>query len=312
MKSKGILRVLSAYLNRSRVGELLVSKGLITTNELRIALRAQKAQHKPLGLVLIEKNLISRNQLRAVLGKQLALRAFATLLFCMISFGVIPGKKSRADGIKDIPPGFALAYHANVQNLSTPVSYPALFGSEERRSSNLKAFTKWSSMFDRFELEMKSAGNASIVAQWHENLQSFENLPLKEMASKVNHFVNQRDYILDSKNWGQSDYWATPIEFMRRGGDCEDFAIAKYAALRALGVPEERLRMAIVHDTVKDIPHAVLVVYTEQDAYILDNQSETLQSATQGTRYRPIFSINRLGWWLHTQPGASTMLASMN
>ena len=52
-------------------------------------------------------------------------------------------------------------------------------------------------------------------------------------------------------------------DFFTRGGDCEDFAIAKYTALRALGVPEERLRVAIVHDDEKNLPHAILVVYTD-------------------------------------------------
>ena len=310
MRFTGVLRIFSAYLNRNRLGELLVIKGVITAPQLREALSAQKAQQKPLGRILIEKSLISQNRLRFILGQQIMLRTLATMVLCLATLGATAGKKSRAGSIKDIPPGFSLASSAS-SSLSHITSYPALFGTQEKSSSNLTAFTKWTSMFERFELEMKSSSSSLIIQQWHENLQSMENLPLKEMASRVNSFVNTREYILDSKNWGQSDYWATPIEFMRRGGDCEDFAIAKYAALRALGVPEERLRMAIVHDTLKDIPHAVLVVYTDQGPYILDNQSETMESAAGAGRYRPIFSINRLGWWLHTQPDTGTMLASV-
>ncbi len=308
MRFTGVLRIFSAYLNRSRLGELLVIKGIITAPQLREALAAQKTQQKPLGRILIEKSLISQNRLRFILGQQIMIRTLATMVLCMATLGATAGKKSRAGSIKDIPPGFSLASSGSY--MSNIVSYPSLFGTQEKSSSNLTAFTKWTSMFERFELEMKSSSSSLIIQQWHENLQSMENLPLKEMASRVNSFVNTREYILDSKNWGQSDYWATPIEFMRRGGDCEDFAIAKYAALRALGVPEERLRMAIVHDTLKDIPHAVLVVYTDQGPYILDNQSETMESGASAGRYRPIFSINRLGWWLHTQPDAGTMLAS--
>jgi predicted transglutaminase-like cysteine proteinase len=121
--------------------------------------------------------------------------------------------------------------------------------------------------------------------------------------------MNEKPYILDNKNWGKSDYWGTPIEFMQRGGDCEDFAIAKYTALRALGVPEERLRIAIVQDTYKNIPHAVLAVYTEDGLFILDNQIKTLVSAESTGRYRPIFSINRTAWWLHNEPD-TTRVAS--
>ncbi|MCB1839662.1 MAG: transglutaminase-like cysteine peptidase, partial [Alphaproteobacteria bacterium] len=89
-----------------------------------------------------------------------------------------------------------------------------------------------------------------------------------------------------------------------------DFAIAKYVALRALGVEEARLRIAIVHDKLKNIPHAILVVYTSEGALILDNQNkEVLNSDALRTRYRPIFSINREYWWLHTAP-ESTLIAS--
>ena len=140
-------------------------------------------------------------------------------------------------------------------------------------------------------------------------LGTMHGLSLYEKAEAVHDMMNRTNYITDNKNWGKSDYWATPVEFLERGGDCEDFAIAKYTALSMLGVPEERLRLAIVHDKAKDIPHAVLVVYTERGSYILDNQFETLVNAQYGERYRPIYSINREGWWLHTQPKA-TLVAS--
>lgn len=132
---------------------------------------------------------------------------------------------------------------------------------------------------------------------------------MKDMVRGVNKLVNQTRYIVDQRNWGQSDYWATPVEFLKRGGDCEDFAIAKYAALKSLGFPEERLRIAIVQDTVKNIPHAVLVAYTNEGAYILDNQIKTLVDAERAGRYRPIYSINRQAWWLHQAP-TNTIVAS--
>ena len=59
----------------------------------------------------------------------------------------------------------------------------------------------------------------------------------------------------------------------------------------------------IVQDTKKNIPHAVLVVYTDQGAYVLDNQIKSLVSTRGAGRYRPIYSINRTGWWMHTVTG---------
>ncbi|MCB1557167.1 MAG: transglutaminase-like cysteine peptidase, partial [Alphaproteobacteria bacterium] len=126
--------------------------------------------------------------------------------------------------------------------------YPALFGSEERASYNLEPFTKWTGMFNRFERSMQQAAGQQIMRDWQHSLDSLRGLPLTEMAAGVNDLVNAERYITDNRNWGQTDYWATPIEFFTRGGDCEDFAIAKYVSLRALGVPDERLRVAIVQD----------------------------------------------------------------
>jgi predicted transglutaminase-like cysteine proteinase len=67
-----------------------------------------------------------------------------------------------------------------------------------------------------------------------------------------------------------------------------------------LGVPEERLRVAIVHDNLKNIAHAILIVYTDGGAIILDNQEKSVLDGQRAGRYRPIYSINRTAWWLHT------------
>jgi len=144
-----------------------------------------------------------------------------------------------------------------------------------------------------------------------QKLTGLQGLPLDQMASKVNTMMNAKRYITDNRNYGKNDYWATPVEFMQRGGDCEDFAIAKYTALRALGVPENRLRIAIVQDLQKNIPHAILIVYTDGGPMILDNQIKTAISATRVSHYKPIFSINQDAWWLHTAPkGNVTRVAS--
>ena len=54
-------------------------------------------------------------------------------------------------------------------------------------------------------------------------------------------------FIDDIIHWNKVDYWATPIEFLAsHGGDCEDFAIAKYFTLIQLGIPEEQLTLTYV------------------------------------------------------------------
>ena len=70
----------------------------------------------------------------------------------------------------------------------------------------------------------------------------------KDDAAKlraVNDFYNQRlAYMEDIDNWGQIDYWASPLESLGKGaGDCEDYAIGKYFTLTSLGVPDSKLRI---------------------------------------------------------------------
>jgi len=57
------------------------------------------------------------------------------------------------------------------------------------------------------------------------------------------------------------------------GADCEDFSIAKYFALKELGVPIQRLRITYVKAVRLNQAHMVLAYYPEPDAVplILDN-----------------------------------------
>ncbi len=293
-------------LGRNKLGELLIIRGLISPQDLRFALKQQKSTQQPLGKIFLKHAMISRRQLFFILTRQWALRGIAASMLYFAAFTGFGVKKARADAIKDVPAIIAISANTGHGTLS---SYPGLFGAAEKRSGNLKPFTKWTGMFSRFERDLKRPGADKLIANWQADLREFKELPLKEMARRVNDLANSKPYISDNRNWGASDYWATPVEFLQKGGDCEDFAIAKYTALRALGVPEERLRLVILHDNVKNIPHAILAVYTDDGIYALDNQIKTLVDANSEGRYRPIFSINRTGWWLHSAPG-STMVAS--
>jgi transglutaminase-like putative cysteine protease len=66
----------------------------------------------------------------------------------------------------------------------------------------------------------------------------------------------------DHYNSQRSEYWASPLETIRdRRGDCEDFAILKYFALRHLDVEAARLFVITVGPTNEDkLNHAVLAV----------------------------------------------------
>lgn len=307
----GILGALKARLDRNRIGELLLHYGLITAVDLREALALQKATSQPVGRILIRRGVITPGALRRLLVRQWVLRGLAGGVALFLSFGGVGGVKSARAGEQGSLSLAPLTASFGAGHFPPLEVFPNLFGSQERASDNLKPFTKWSGMFERFDRVVRQTESARVVEEWKATILPWGNLPLRDMVERVNKYVNSHPYILDQDNWGLSDYWETPVEFFMNGGDCEDFAIAKYASLHALGVPEERMRLVIVQDKVKNIPHAVLAVYDDAGgAMVMDNQTQDVRQHNRlSARYRPIFSINRQAWWLHTAPDA-TVVAS--
>lgn len=141
-----------------------------------------------------------------------------------------------------------------------------------------------------------------------ERLENWEQLVLDErdtpeplQVQRVNDFFNERDFVSDLAHWGESDYWATPVEFLATdAGDCEEYANAKYMSLRALGIPDEKLRVTYVNARHLNQAHMVLAYYPEPDAepLILDNLVDTIQPASQRTDLDPVYSFNGTDLWL--------------
>ena len=118
----------------------------------------------------------------------------------------------------------------------------------------------------------------------------------------VNSFWNGWPYKDDKSNWGREDYWAAPAQFLVKSGDCEDYAIVKYFTLKEIGVDPKSMRVVVLRDTVRNLAHAVLAVYINNDAYILDNVSNSVLSHKNLVNYSPQFSINEYGRWAHMFP----------
>ena len=120
-----------------------------------------------------------------------------------------------------------------------------------------------------------------------------------ELLRYVNSFWNTWPYVEDIVNWKQEDYWAIPAEFLKKSGDCEDYSIIKYFTLKELGIAPETMRIVVVRDTIRNFAHAVLVVYLSDDAFILDNLSNSVLSHTKLRQYSPQYSVNEFGRWAH-------------
>ncbi|MFZ6654625.1 transglutaminase-like cysteine peptidase [Undibacterium sp. TJN19] len=118
---------------------------------------------------------------------------------------------------------------------------------------------------------------------------------------QVNDFYNHVPYFSDQEHWGVADYWATPVEFIASwGGDCEDYAIAKYMTLKELGVPVERLRITYVRAIRIGETHMVLAYYPTPTAepWILDNLVDEIQPGSARNDLIPVYSFNDEDLWL--------------
>ncbi len=128
-------------------------------------------------------------------------------------------------------------------------------------------------------------------------LDELADAALPHQLDVVNRWFNRATYVSDATNWRTLDHWEPINEFLARGGDCEDFAIAKYAMLRALGVPAEQMRLLIVEDRRKRETHAVLAVETPTGTWLLDNQLADVTLVEDAKNYRIRVALNEKGLW---------------
>jgi predicted transglutaminase-like cysteine proteinase len=141
-----------------------------------------------------------------------------------------------------------------------------------------------------------------IPAVWTDFLAGLKGLDSRAQMEAVNRWANAKPYVEDIANWGLPDYWETPGEFIAHGGDCEDFAIAKYFSLVRLGFAARDLRIAVVSDSRAHDFHAVLVANIDGTEWLLDNQIAQMVPLASQPQYTPIYALNEQGWWLQSRP----------
>ncbi|HHO46874.1 MAG TPA: sulfate adenylyltransferase [Desulfobacteraceae bacterium] len=141
---------------------------------------------------------------------------------------------------------------------------------------------------------------------WQDLIRGADGLTERGKMDKVNGFFNGFDFVSDASHWGMDDYWATPVEFIASGGgDCEDFALAKYFTLKAVGVSENKLTLTYVKALGLNQAHMVLTFYPAPDAepLVLDNLVDDILPASARTDLLPVYSFNGAGLWIAKQRG---------
>jgi len=185
--------------------------------------------------------------------------------------------------------------------------FPQVFGASETAGSSLAAFRRWGGVLERSIHEWIGYGDPCsarlsgkcTTGEWRQLVARLSNKPRRERIDRVNAFFNRIPYVVDASNWGIADYWATPLQFMSRAGDCEDYAIAKYVTLRQLGFSSDEMRIVVLDDTNLRVPHAILAIADGDRLLVLDNQIPEVVDSKRILHYKAIYSINENRWWLH-------------
>ena len=142
------------------------------------------------------------------------------------------------------------------------------------------------------------------IAKAKQMMETSKDESILNKIKNVNDFFNQITYMSDSIHWKKQDYWATPFEFMGTGGgDCEDYAIAKYFTLLELGVKKESLYLAVVNVKASAGTHMVLLYVENKNSspLVLDNLSFRVLPFSKRDDLTPVVAFNELNAYEFTK-----------
>lgn len=148
---------------------------------------------------------------------------------------------------------------------------------------------KWAKMIERHAEQEKKEALGYPGCRWRSMCQEVAGLaPTLDAVDTVNRLANDVTYLRDRK-----DRWATPREFANGGGDCEDFAIAKYFLLKRIGFSSENLGILLCLMNKESIqPHALTLLNFNGRAWVLDNLSKNLYLFENRKEITSVYFIN--------------------
>ena len=195
-----------------------------------------------------------------------------------------------------LPYGILLAVAANIAPHS-PINPPIdgiaseVLGSARMNLAPRK-LGKWREAKLRYRSHLSdiTAKNDEAGTAWNHLVSQSRMMDETGRIEWVNQTLNAVRYVPDEKNWGRADYWASPVEFIARGGDCEDYALAKYRLLVESGVAADRMAVVVTKS------HAVLIMATADGPIVLDNKKRKPYALKRKLLRDALFMINDRDW----------------
>jgi len=195
-----------------------------------------------------------------------------------------------------------------------PNEYP--FSAPEDMLSGATGSLAWSSMLAKHASQTDELYRcATDKTACRGRLKSFNRaisradaLTPDEQIELVNFYINKGRYARDrTKRLYDEDghktavlrnQWTTLYDFLLKGGDCEDYATAKYFMLRELGFAASALRVVVTYDRRARGYHAVLAVRRpDESIWLLESDNSVKKTSHSGYRY--IYALNEHSIWDH-------------
>jgi len=230
------------------------------------------------------------------------------LLACGLLMGVLAGFGPAAAGTL-LSPGMAVLIKKSVEPFGQPTAM--LFDGGLHQ--------KWQSLQRRLDDEMVQIALCDGDREGCVSPAALQFLAVVDAArlregrarlGEINRAINLAVRpVSDLAQYGQLDVWASPLVTLTRGGDCEDYAIAKFVALRLAGIAPDDLRIVIMRDTVRGEDHAVAAARLDGHWLTLDNRRMAMVEDSDIRNYRPTHVIDQHSVMRYTDTPVLTVAA---
>lgn len=191
------------------------------------------------------------------------------------------------DAPVELPPPLAAPF-----NLAHPAISEASADAMAAKWKNLQSVIGLETRVIALCRQMPEACPAS-TARFLSIVDTARNETGRTRAGLINRAVNLAiRFSRDTTQFGAADIWQSPLmTFASGSGDCEDYAIAKYVALREAGMSADDLKLVIVRNDSNGEDHAVTAARIDGEWLILDNRKMLLLTDSQASDLRPLIAL---------------------
>ena len=187
---------------------------------------------------------------------------------------------------------------------------------ESHQLSNAYDFSSWWEVVVKHEQQKSNFHKCKIdpfscegkLRSYSHIIEQAKNLSREDQIELVHRYINRTPYD-DDKVIRHYDHegsqigvtrtsWKTLYDFLIEGGDCEDYATAKYFMLVELGIKVSDLRVVVTYSDKLFGYHAVLALrQPDNSIWLLDSNYPIKKNSHMG--YRWIYAMNEQAVWDH-------------